>query len=78
VRNDFVHYFDLRAEKVFNVGPHRFGVFADIVNLFNSSGITSRQTRYPSTSIGGNTVLYQAPTGVQGAVQTTFGARWSF
>jgi hypothetical protein len=77
-RNDFVHYFDLRAEKVINVGAYRFGVFADIVNLFNSSGITSRQNRYPSTSIGGNTVLYKAPTAVQSARQVTFGARWSF
>ena len=77
-RNDFVHYFDIRAEKVFNVSGHRFGVFADVVNLFNSSGITSRQTRYPSTSIGGSTVLYKAPTGVQSARQLSFGARWSF
>ena len=78
VRNDFVHYFDIRAEKVFQVQAHRFGVFMDVTNLFNSSGITARQARYPSTSIGGNTVLYQAPTGVQNARQITFGARWSF
>jgi hypothetical protein len=77
-RNDFYHEFDLRAEKVFEMSGHRFGVFADIMNMFNTASITSRQTRYPSTSIGGNTVLYKAPTGVQGARQVTFGARWSF
>jgi hypothetical protein len=76
--NDFVHYFDLRAEKFFKFGPYRFGVYLDANNLFNTSGITSRQARYPSTSIGGNTVLYQAPTGVQSARQITFGGRWSF
>jgi hypothetical protein len=76
--NDFYHDFDLRAEKFFDVSGYRFGVFADVVNLFNSSIVTSRQTRYPSTSIGGNTVLYKAPTAVQGARQITFGARFTF
>jgi len=77
-RTDFANYFDLRAEKVFQVSGYRFGVFVDVVNLFNSATITGRQTRYPSTSIGGNTVLYKAPTSVQGARQATIGARWSF
>lgn len=77
-RNDFYNEVDLRAEKVFEVSGNRFGVFADIVNLFNTASITGRQSRYPSTSIGGNTVLYKAPTSVQGARQITFGARWSF
>lgn len=77
-RNDFYHDIDLRAEKVFDVSGNRFGIFADIVNLFNTASITGRQTRYPSTSIGGNTVKYKAPTSVQGARQITIGARWSF
>lgn len=77
-RNDFFHQVDLRAEKTFNVNTHRFGVYADMVNLMNSSAITARQTRYPNTTISGATVLYGAPTGVQGARQITFGARWSF
>jgi hypothetical protein len=77
-RNDFYKNFDLRAEKVFQLGAHRFGVYGDFANLFNIATVTSRQTRVPSTTIGGDTVLYKAPTGVQGARQVTFGARWSF
>jgi Carboxypeptidase regulatory-like domain len=77
-RNDFYHDVDLRAEKAFRLQEHRFGVYADIINLFNTATVTSRQARYPSTTIGGNTVAYQAPTAVQGARQVTFGGRWSF
>jgi hypothetical protein len=77
-RNDFSHNFDLRAEKAFKIETHRFGVYADITNLFNSAAVTSRQTRVPSTTISGATVLYKAPTGIQGARQVTFGGRWSF
>jgi len=77
-RNDFYNQFDLRAEKVFQVEGHRFGIFADVENVLNTSSITSRQTRVPSTSIGGNTVLYRSPTVVQGARQVRFGGRWSF
>ena len=77
-RNDFFHNFDLRAEKAFKVEGHRFGVYADIVNLFNTASITTRQARYPNTTISGATVLYKAPTGVQGARQVTFGGRWLF
>ena len=77
-RNDFYNNIDLRAEKAFRVQQHRFGVFADITNLFNTATVTSRQGRVPNTTISGNTVLYQAPTGVQLARQVTFGGRWSF
>lgn len=77
-RNEASHNFDLRAEKVFHVNTQRFGVYADMINLFNTSYVTSVLTRYPSTTISGETVLYGAPTGVQGARQITFGARWSF
>ncbi len=73
-RNDFYKNFDLRAEKFFGVGAHRFGVYADVSNLFNFASITSRQTRYPSSA----GVNYQSPTGVQGARQVTIGGRWSF
>ena len=73
-RTDFIHTVDLRAEKVFNIQGHRFGVYADLVNLFNANGVTAVQTTYPSS--GG--IDYQSPTGVQGARQITFGGRWSF
>ena len=42
-RNDFYNNIDLRAEKAFRVQQHRFGVFADIINLFNTATVTSRQ-----------------------------------
>jgi len=77
-REDFFSTFDMRGEKVFQVQGHRFGLYLDVENLLNTSSITAVQTRYPSTSIGGNTVLYQSPTGVQSARQLRFGARWSF
>jgi hypothetical protein len=77
-RNDFYHNVDLRAEKAFRVQNHRFGVYADIVNMLNTATVTSRQARVPSTTVSGSTVLYKAPTGVQGARQLTFGGRWLF
>ncbi|HET7696753.1 MAG TPA: TonB-dependent receptor [Vicinamibacterales bacterium] len=73
-RNDFVHQVDLRTEKVFNLQGHRFGVYADMVNLFNDNAVTVRQATYPTS--GG--IAYQSPTGIQGARQITFGGRWSF
>jgi hypothetical protein len=77
-KNDFIHDVDLRAEKAFTVTGHRFGVYADIYNLFNAAAVTSRQARYPSTVISDNTVLFKAPTALQAARQVTFGARWGF
>lgn len=72
--NDFVNQVDLRAEKVFRVQQNRFGVYADTINLFNSNGVLTRQSTYPSS--GG--IAYKAPTGIQGARQVTFGLRWMF
>jgi hypothetical protein len=73
-RTEAFHQLDLRVEKAFHIDTHRFGVYADFANVFNGSRITSVQTRYPSS--GG--VDFEAPTGVQGARQVTFGARWAF
>jgi Carboxypeptidase regulatory-like domain len=72
--NAFIHQVDLRVEKVVPVQGNRFGVYADLVNLFNSNTVTSVQGRYPSS--GG--IAFKAPTGVQAARQVTFGVRWSF
>jgi hypothetical protein len=73
-RTDFVHQVDLRAEKVFPVQGNRFGVYADLINLFNANTVLSVQSRYPSS--GG--IAYKAPTSIQGARQVTFGVRWTF
>jgi hypothetical protein len=73
-KNDFTNTLDLRVEKAFEIQNNRFGVYADITNLFNASGVLSRQSRYPSS--GG--VAYKAPTSIQDARQITFGARWMF
>src|SRR5262249_31858517 len=73
-RNDFFNQLDLRVEKVVTVQGHRFGVYADTVNLFNNATITARQARVPSS--GG--IAFLAPTTIQGARQVTFGGRWSF
>ncbi|MEP6916440.1 MAG: TonB-dependent receptor [Acidobacteriota bacterium] len=77
-KNDFYNNFDLRAEKAFSLQGHRFGVYVDVSNLFNTGTVTSRQDRAPSTTIQGETVLYKAPIAVQLARQATIGGRWSF
>jgi hypothetical protein len=77
-RNDFQNNVDLRAEKAIRVQGHRFGIFADVANLFNTATVTTRQARVPNTTISGSTVLFGAPTAVQGARQVTFGGRWIF
>ncbi len=67
-----------RAEKAFRFEGNRFGIYADIVNLFNADTVLTRQARVPNTPISGETVNFLAPLTVQGARQVTFGARWSF
>ncbi len=54
---------------------HRFGVYVDVDNLFNTAGITAVQPRVPEHVHRGQHVLYRSPTAVQGARQVTFGAR---
>jgi hypothetical protein len=68
------HQVDLRAEKAFRIEGHRFGIYMDAINLFNSNAITAVQTRYS----GSGGIDFEAPTGVQGARQITFGGRWAF
>lgn len=77
-RNDHLNIVDLRLEKVFNVGFNRFGLYADIENLFNVGTVTGRQNRYPFLAISGTNVPFGGPTAVTAARQTTFGVRWSF
>lgn len=73
-RTEFVNQVDLRLEKVFPVQGNRFGVYADMINLFNTNAVLTVQARYPSS--GG--INFKAPTAIQGARQVTFGGRWSF
>jgi hypothetical protein len=77
-RNEAESSIDLRAEKVFRAGVHRFGVYFDVRNLFNTGPITVSQDRYPSQSIAGNTVDFGSATALLEARQATFGLRWSF
>ena len=72
--NDFYNELDLRVEKVFQYAGNRFGVYADVMNVFNTATILSREAQYPSS--GG--IAFLAPLTVQGARQVSFGARWSF
>ena len=69
---------DLRLEKVFAVDVHRFGLYVDIENALNASAALTRNARFPSASIAGNTVAFGGVTAVTPARQVTFGARWSF
>jgi hypothetical protein len=82
-RNDVWTQLDLRLEKVFDVGIHRFGIYADLENLFNQQVVTDRQDRYPSrglTDYYGNsfTLPFGGPTYLIGGRQITLGGRWSF
>lgn len=81
------HVFDLRLEKVVNVGTNRFGLYVDGENLFNSGYTTGVQSRNPSAAVNyvdanGSparaTVLLGSPTAMNAARQLTFGGRWSF
>ena len=74
---------DLRFEKVFNVGFHRFGLYADVANIFNQGTVLSNQTRYPSISLSDTTgksfpVYFGGPLTQMAGRQITLGARWSF
>jgi hypothetical protein len=82
---------DIRFEKVFNYGIHRFGVYADFQNLFNQLTVLAAQTRYPyrtltyhnpadadPTKLTDVRIPFGAPQSVNPSRQITFGLRWSF
>lgn len=82
-RNDPFSQTDLRLEKVFNVGFHRFGIYMDLQNLFNQADVTNRQTRYPYRNYPGpngetNHVAFGDPVSISTARQAVIGLRWSF
>lgn len=92
--NDSRTNLDLRLEKVFNLGVHRFGVYADLQNTLNQVTVLSRQARYPTRLLtmpqdysgngvdlqGGDDVVvaFGDPLTVSAGRQLTIGARWSF
>jgi hypothetical protein len=82
--NDTLNTVDMRFEKLVNVASNRFGVYADVSNLFNAGIVTARQTRYPSLTLTNPTtgdsvpVAYGDPRSMNAARQVTFGVRWSF
>ncbi|MGE5361088.1 MAG: TonB-dependent receptor [Bacteroidales bacterium] len=82
---------DLRFEKVFNYGIHRFGIYADLQNAFNQTIITGVQTRWPYRTLSYHDPTSPDPTSVtdvrvpfgsalytNAGRQVTFGVRWSF
>ena len=74
---------DLRLEKVIDVGVHRFGLYADIQNVFNQGNVIGNQTRYPSATVDyangkSFTSKFGDPTVMNAGRQVTLGARWSF
>ncbi len=72
---------DLRIEKNLNFGSNRYGIYADLSNLFNSGTITSVITRPTSvTLLDGSSVPlpFGTPGGLQAPRQIRIGARWSF
>jgi hypothetical protein len=82
--NDNWSNVDARFEKLFNVQSQRFGVYADISNLFNNGVVVTRQSRYPSRTLtdpatGASVVVkFGDPLTMNAARQVTFGFRWSF
>ena len=74
----------MRFEKLVKVAGNRFGVYADMSNLFNAGVVTSRQTRYPSLTltdpVTGDSVpvAFGDPRTMNAARQITLGFRWSF
>jgi Carboxypeptidase regulatory-like domain/TonB dependent receptor-like, beta-barrel len=79
-RVDAESILDLRFDKMFKVGNRgdRFSVYCDIANAFNAGTVTRVVDRYPSLSIGGNSVDFEGARTVIAPRQVTLGARWSF
>ncbi|MBI2222090.1 MAG: TonB-dependent receptor [Acidobacteria bacterium] len=82
--NDSNTNVDLRLEKVFDFGIHRFGIYADLENAFNTAVVTARVTRYPSETLTnpqtGDSVRvwFGDPRNLNQGRQVTLAARWSF
>jgi hypothetical protein len=75
------HELDLRIEKNFNFGSNRYGIYADLTNLFNTGTVTSVVTRPTSVTLTDGTSFplpFGTPGGLLAPRQIRIGARWSF
>ena len=68
---------------MFSIGFNRFGIYADLQNLFNQGIVTARQDRYPNRNLPGpngetNNVQFGDPRTCRPCGRSTFGVRWSF
>ncbi|MEI6666885.1 MAG: TonB-dependent receptor [Acidobacteriota bacterium] len=82
--NDSQTSADIRLEKVFSVGFHRFGVYADVSNLFNTGIVLGRLAWYPNQSLTNPatgksvSVAFGDPQVMNAGRQVTLAGRWSF
>lgn len=65
---------DLRIEKIIRRGDDRFGLFADITNVFNASTATRIERRVFES----NPADFEKPIEILQPRQIVLGARWSF
>ena len=63
---------DLRIEKIMRRGGDRFGLFADITNVFNASTVTEVE------AIADDPDRFEAPLEIVDPRRIILGARWSF
>ncbi len=72
---------DLRLEKTFVVSSNRFGIYADLQNIFNKGTVTSVIQRPTSITLLDESVFalpFNTPATVQAPRQIRIGGRWSF
>jgi hypothetical protein len=72
---------DLRIEKNFNFGSNRYGIYADLANIFNTGTVTSVITRPTSVTLRDGTTTplpFGTPASLQAPRQIRIGARWGF
>ncbi len=88
-RRETLNILDLRLEKIFSIAGHndRFGLYADITNVFNKGTVTNLATRVTGSSVSyvgpdgtaqSATVPFEGPLGLVAPRQVTLAARWSF
>jgi hypothetical protein len=71
-RMPFLHYFDLRIGKDFNIRDSKLSVFVDLYNALNANTTTSLYTRIGASTPFGKTL------GIQSGRLAQFGVRYQF